>query len=254
MPYNLLLLPLLGGYIFITQWNRTRFNVMRIDGHRLLFQAATAGAVFLLSALLISTLCRWWGIGLSLDFYWHSSVPFDHSGKAAIAFLLGALLWKPLNYFTDKRKGIERAIQNQENPLELMLQKAMTGAHLVLLTVKNGKVYVGFVSDNFNPALPNQYLKLLLTTSGYRDSDTKKVTFTNDYSAVYEQLLSSEAELDPLVIEGFEIVIPIAEIQSVSFFAPNIYRKYFNLTVEEIALTTEDLPSANTPKSKLKSS
>lgn len=244
MPYNLLLLPLLGGYIFITQWNRTRFNVMRIDGHRLLFHAAAAGLFFLLSAVLISTLCRLWGIGLSLDSYWHASVPYDHSGKAALAFLMGALLWKPLNYFTDQDREISRAIQHQENPLELLLQKAVTGAHLVLLTVKNGKVYVGFVSDNFNPALPNQYLKLLLTTSGYRDSDTKKVTFTNDYSAVYEQLLNQEEEPDPLVIEGFEIVIPIAEIQSVSFFAPDIYRKYFNPPLEETPSATEELPSA----------
>ena len=241
MPYNLLLLPLLGGYIFITQWNRTRFSVMRIDGHRLLFQAATAGATFLLSAVFLSTLCRRLGIGWWLDAYWHASVPFDHSGKAAIAFLIGALLWLPLNYFTDRNSGIERAIQSQENPLELMLQKAVTGAHLVLLTVKNGKVYVGFVSDNFNPALPNQYVKLLLTTSGYRDNDTKKVTFTNDYTAVFEQLIN-EDEPDPLVIEGFEIVIPMAEIQSVSFFAPDIYRKYFNPPSEEI-ITPADVLS-----------
>jgi hypothetical protein len=248
MPYNLLLLPLLGGYIFITHWNRTRFNVMRIDGHRLLFHAATAGFFFLLSAVVITTLCRLWGIGLSLDSYWHAAVPYDHSGKATIAFLLGALLWKPLNYLTDQDKEIARAIQNQENPLELMLQKAVTGAHLVLLTVKNGKVYVGFVSDSFNPALPNQYLKLLLTTSGYRDSDTRKVTFTNDYTSVYEQLLNREEELDPSVIEGFEIVIPIAELQSVSFFAPDIYRNYFHPPVAETASATEE-PPATTPKS-----
>ena len=172
-----------------------------------------------------------------------------------MSFLMGATLWKLLNYFTDKGKGIERAIQNQENPLELMLQKAMAGAHLVLLTVKNGKVYVGFVSDNFNPALPNQYLKLLLTTSGYRDGDTKKVIFTNDYSAVFEQLLNNEGELDPLVLEGFEIVIPITEIQSVSFFAPDIYRNYFSHPIDVASPATEEPSSAQTPTpSTLKSS
>lgn len=238
MPFNLLLLPLLGGYIFITQWNRTRFSVMRIDGHRLLFQAAIAGAIFLLSAVFISTVCHQLKWGSFIEAEWHASIPFDHSGKAAIAFLLGAILWIPLNYFTDKETGIARAIQKQENPLELMLQKALAETHLILLTVKNSKVYVGFVSDSFNPALPNQYVKLLLTTSGYRDGDTKKVTFTNDYTSVLDQLANSEEEIDPLVAEGFEIVIPIAEIQSVSFFAPDIYRQYFNVVAENQEATT----------------
>lgn len=220
---------------------------MRIDGHRLLFQAATAGASFLLSAVLISALCRQWAWGLAIDAQWHKVVPFEHSGKAFIAFLIGAILWWPLNYFTDRAKEIERAIQNQENPLEMMLQKAIAGAYLVLLTVKNGKVYVGFVSDTLNPALPNQYLKLLLTTSGYRDSETKKVVFTNDYSAVYEQLLNNEKELDLLVIEGFEIVIPMTEIQSISFFAPDIYQTYFNPPIEETPFTTDETPEPISP-------
>jgi len=47
VPFNVLLLPLLGGYVFITYWNHTRFSARRYSGERLLIHAALAG-VFLL--------------------------------------------------------------------------------------------------------------------------------------------------------------------------------------------------------------
>jgi len=46
MPFNVLLLPLLGGYLFLTHWNRTRFDTKRYSGERLIFHAAVAGVVF----------------------------------------------------------------------------------------------------------------------------------------------------------------------------------------------------------------
>jgi hypothetical protein len=47
VPFNVLLLPLLGGYLFITHWNRTRFHTKRYSGERLIFHSAIAGVVFL---------------------------------------------------------------------------------------------------------------------------------------------------------------------------------------------------------------
>ena len=35
MPFDVLLLPLLGGYIFISNWNYTRFEAKRYSGQRL---------------------------------------------------------------------------------------------------------------------------------------------------------------------------------------------------------------------------
>lgn len=53
MPFNVLLLPLLGGYIFITKWNRTRFNTKRYSGERLIFHAPVAGVLFLAASLTV---------------------------------------------------------------------------------------------------------------------------------------------------------------------------------------------------------
>lgn len=54
MPFNVLLLPLLGGYIFITYWHRTRFSARRYTGERLLFHAALAGVIFLILSFWIT--------------------------------------------------------------------------------------------------------------------------------------------------------------------------------------------------------
>jgi hypothetical protein len=54
MPFNTLLLPLLGGFIFVNHWNPTRFDSRRYSGERLLLHSAIAGVIFLIIAFLIA--------------------------------------------------------------------------------------------------------------------------------------------------------------------------------------------------------
>jgi hypothetical protein len=53
MPFNVLLLPLPGGYILLTNCNRTRFNTRRYSGERLVFHAAAAGVLLLATSFLL---------------------------------------------------------------------------------------------------------------------------------------------------------------------------------------------------------
>ena len=53
MPYNLLLLPLLGGFLFFHLTHFFRFAAQRLDGYRLLFQSAIAGTFLSILARLI---------------------------------------------------------------------------------------------------------------------------------------------------------------------------------------------------------
>src|SRR5688500_8981224 len=98
MPFNVLLLPLLGGYIFISYWNRTRFDAKRYSGERLLLHSALAG-IFLLvvSFAVVSTIATNWPEAYD---WWRRLVPFDHSGTSLGALLLGITLWWPLNWLT----------------------------------------------------------------------------------------------------------------------------------------------------------
>lgn len=191
-------------------------------------------------------------------------MPLKHSGKATIAFLFGALLWKPLNligeiklfHFLSDEASIEREVQKKRNSLEVLLHQAMKSRSLVSVTVNNGKVYVGRVSVTFNPAFGMQAINLVLSRSGHRDTETQEMKLDVDYDKTHDDIkkdlqkrlvvrlvaamkdnpeandaellsgvsreISKEAE-----IRNYEIVIPIAEVQSVNIFDMEIYEKFF---------------------------
>jgi hypothetical protein len=125
MPFNVLLLPLLGGYIFITNWNRTRFDAKRHTGERLLFEAATAGLLFLLVAFVLVHLVT--AADPALHDRWAREVPFPYAGTSLLAFLLGAVAWFPANWFFRRDREARRVIQEWGDHLEVLFDRAIFG-------------------------------------------------------------------------------------------------------------------------------
>lgn len=110
MPFNVLLLPLLGGYVFISYWNHTRFDAKRYSGERLIFHAAIAGVAFLVLAFAITRLLILWKP--ELHAWWRQLVPFAYTGTSLLAFTLASFAWMPLNRFisdrdTEQGKAVE---------------------------------------------------------------------------------------------------------------------------------------------------
>jgi len=251
MPFNLLLLPLLGGFIFTRQWKRTRYYALRSDGYVLLFYAASCGALFLLAAAFVSYLVASIQTVGTFVAWWHRVVPIEHSGKAALAFVMSASLWYPLNWGQKDESQIDRVIQRKQDPLELLLRTAMGEHKLVLLSVKNGKLYVGYIISNLNPAFPMESLGMLPMMSGYRRSTKKTACFTTFYTSAYDKIEQeirdrlqkreiAEDEFDYSVLEAlndelddFQVVIPISEIQSAAIFKLETYDKYFRIEQEK---------------------
>src|SRR5260370_35147233 len=108
MPFNLLLLPLLGGLFFVRRCTRTRYYALLSEGYFLLFYCAVAGAVFLVIVAILTTsiiplldfLSRYGcvpsasvSLCQNIDYLWHVVSPFEHSGKAVLAGLIGAFAW-----------------------------------------------------------------------------------------------------------------------------------------------------------------
>lgn len=244
MPFNLLLLPLIGGYIFIHKWYRVKYYALRVDGHRLLFYAATAGAVFLFLSCFIIAFFESSQLLLSVNDIWHKIIPLENSGRAALAFLISVSIWKFLNIFFDYELEVQRVILDKRDPLEIMLRRALGEKKLVLFTVKNGKIYIGRIISNFNPAFPLEHITILPCMSGFRDTSTKKINITNYYTDIYEatkqaiieRSAGEEREISNSLIQsaikkelsskGFEIVIPRSEIQSASYFDEESYKEY----------------------------
>lgn len=225
MPYNVLLLPLIGGYVFITYWNPTRFNAKRYSGERLLIHAALAGLLFLaISYVFMQSVAAW-----RPDVYawWHARVPFPHTGTSLLALLMAAFLWWPLNLsFCRRPKYVRRAIEEWNDYLEILLRDVAEDTTQFAVTLRNGKVYIGFALRPFDPAYERRYIVILPTISGYRHTETHVLTFTTDYTAVYQQLIADNAKHAVDGFGDFEIIIPVAEIVSASRFDWDAYRKF----------------------------
>ncbi len=84
MPFNLLLLPLLGGYIFLLFFIPTRNFFLRQQGYHLIFFSAIAGIAFLFIAYTIT----YFGSKFLSTLYlqWHTFVPYKYLGTSLIAY------------------------------------------------------------------------------------------------------------------------------------------------------------------------
>lgn len=226
MPFNVLLLPLLGGYVFLRYWNRTHFSSRRYSGERLLFHAAIAGILFLAAAFVVTRFLNWAYPGVGL--WWRRMLPFPYSGTAFVALAIGGLLWIPLNWFSRSRvDAADRAIEEMGDYLETLLVRAIRRTKPVSATLKSGKTYIGFVVASIDPSVDRRFISLLPLQSGYRNGEHQLVINT-DYARVYERINEEsrpEPELDELM-KDFIIVLPVAEIQSVNIFDRDAYRLF----------------------------
>src|SRR6267142_4470624 len=180
MPFNLLLVPLLGGFVLSSLSNRFKFKSVRLDGYRLLLHSSLAGLFLLMAAELIVVIFRF-PLGW-LDSGFHQAVPYKGAGVTTLAFFLSFPFCLIANRFFKIDSEIDRVIDAKGDPLELILRESLKEAKPVLITVKNGKVYVGLVTSNSSPAVSVEFMKIFPVRSGYRNSETKTVEFTTDHS------------------------------------------------------------------------
>jgi len=213
MPYNLLLLPLMGGYLFLRYWNPTRYHALRAEKERLLLMAALPGLASIVLAFAIVKIleekfsCSAWPNTPCFPAWWRVNVPFPYLGTSLLAFSLGATVWAPWNLICKREVAINKVIENDRVAFEILLKKAQDEAKTVAVTMENGKIYIGFVTHLFNPAFPTRFIQLLPTKSGYRDEVKKTFEFTTpylealdsldrDFEAKAQKLIEVEQELE----------------------------------------------------------
>ena len=105
MPYNLLLLPLIGGFLFLHIAHYFRFGAQRLDGYRLLFQSAIAGIGLSALARMITLLVDLTPLGKHAEALWMMFSPFSYSGTSAFALLVGPIAALVINRFLTKSKS-----------------------------------------------------------------------------------------------------------------------------------------------------
>lgn len=216
MPFNILLLPLLGGFIFVRYWNRTKYHAIRADKERILLLASTAGVISLGLAFSVKSLTAWLFPCSSFPSFpcfptvWYRLIPFPYSAVSVFAFLLGAVLWIPLNkgiwtwvkglskptfwnpiaswfkrvFVTgwQDAEEVDKVIKGDGDPLDMLLRRAEKEYKTISATLKSGKIYVGFVSSTNPPTSQTRSVGIVPTKSGYRDPLTKQVHYEIYYS------------------------------------------------------------------------
>lgn len=110
----------------------------------------------------------------------------------------------------------------------MLLKDAMLDAKPVLLTMKSGKVYVGQVAVNFNPAYDVQSIKIIPILSGYRKPEDQVVVFNVDYFNLLTKLHDHDPSVSDRDKNDLGTVIPLEEIRSASIFSLPMYRQFFS--------------------------
>ena len=219
MPWNLLLLPLLGGFLFLHLTHFFRFAAQRLDGYRLLLYSAICGTVLVILARILVVVFSRTAPAVWAAPRWNAFAPFQYSETSVWALLLGPSLALLVNLFIDPIKAKDIEIRRHGTSLTKLLHQAERGHRLVSLTMATLKWYVGFVAESPNLAPQEEYFRILPIISGYRDKDTLRTHRT----VFYEDVLA-----DPSVDSNdFVLTLPLRDIKMAGLFDENVYDVYF---------------------------
>ena len=230
----LLLMPLLAGYWFTQSFALTQILSQRYDGyHRLWFTAGFA-VPFACFGRLITTLFAASPAGHHMEQLWFALFPpehFPYSGTAAASVLAGAaassvllawrsasrhrgsgLLSRVMGAMADPFEGYARAARILDDHLVGLLIETTRRKQFVLITLDNGKVYLGAIV-RFPALYPEQaYIGLLPVYSGFRGGDFR-IQWTVDYTPVWTR--RSDIALADLMV-----VVPTARIRTAQTYDP----------------------------------
>ena len=260
---DIFLPPLLGGFLFVSIWYPTRYWIQREQGYKIFFAASIAGLVFLFLATLTVEGVTRLSQGQALRAWWKALVSVEHSGKAALAFLYGPLAANLLNWmgrrFELGSKGQVKdwLVRHRQDALEMLLREAMGDQSPVLITLKNDKIYVGYVKVAINPAERIESIEVELMKSGFRDATDRRIVITTHYDDVVasewrsridqalNEILRDCPEVDEAdaiafaesavqsYVNDFRVVIVANELRSIGRFDMDMYEKYFAGTLAE---------------------
>lgn len=231
MNLGLFLLPVLGGYLFLTRAYFTRYGTIRDSGYHLFFRSAVAGLVLVLAAHLLLVL---------LDEHfplirecWKQYLPSEYDDTAILSLAFGFVLPFLFNLFRDREKEAQQTAEKRGSLIELLIADSRTRRKPIEVSLRSGKSYIGFVRgfsvEGGVIRRDESDVALLPIASGYRDNDTKELKITTYYAPVIQEWL---AENTPDTSgSDFEIVFPISEVVSARIFLPEAFPLFRQATV-----------------------
>ena len=232
MNLGLLLIPALDGYYLLSRSHVSRYWVARQSGYKLFFSAATAGVALLAAARLIVISLPSNGLP-AIAAAWRDYAPFEYAGTVTISAFLAVIVPLLANPFFDKNKRAIRAAIAHGDLTECLIQEAVdsNGRQLVEVSTKGSKCYIGLALESGVAAGGDADIAIVPLASGYRDSETRELRITTNYSPALQQ--------GHLEIGEFRVVIPLSEIASARHFDPDAYDLLRRVNRDEAGASAE---------------
>ncbi|MFM8568476.1 MAG: hypothetical protein ACKOB6_02585 [Candidatus Kapaibacterium sp.] len=203
MPFNLLLLPLLGGFVLATE----------------------------LHSFFVLAVVR--GLAPSMYLSFESSftsvlgTELRYAAEAMLSLLLSFPVTKLINRLYPEDRAIVSAIIEHNNAFEMLCLRSLDGGHPAMLTMRNDAVTIGWIREISSP-FESTHIPVIPIRSGHRRDDGS-VMFTTNYLEVYDRLSRVDGELDKArFIREFSrntTVLPKQEIIASTFY----YKDYERL-------------------------
>lgn len=233
---GLLLIPAVGGYLFLIRFNGTRDRVGRQSGYHVVFKAAVIGVVLFAAArLVVLSLNDWLPVVATL---WKKAIDIQYSGTATLSVLLGWLSPFVANVVSDRIGWRLRRTRTKTDEDRLAARREIareTGDHIGLVvdealrrstieaTLTSGKVYVGVpLARTFVARGEGGDLVLLPLYSGYRQKTTHDVKLTVNYAPV----LLDKRRQSKLDLRSFRVALRMDEIVTARPFDGGIYGQF----------------------------
>ena len=234
---DLLLLPLLGGYIFLITFTVTKFYHQRIERQRLIFNSLIASFFiaivgFAIDELLLKSCCL-----INLRSWLGSLSPIEYSGlnHSILFFLISYPISIFLNKILPTKTALTYVVERWGNQMErlfwLSLNHKNDEEKLLMLTTKSNKVYVAYINKISEP-IGDSFVTLIPNFSGYRSKETQELIITTDYLDILQKLVEDDktSEID----QKLGIVIPKSEILMVSKFDLGVFSDFNDDNIEEV--------------------
>jgi len=246
----LFLLSLTGGYFFCKTYYRTKWLVARFHGQRLLFESAFWGICLIIPPYVLHIIFEI--TNLSFHEKLHNYIPPEIS-ILLTSFFLGPIMglflnlsspvgnfflsnfFEPLVDMAEKEIGFKDIcsryiIEKYGDDLEKLFDKASILEAMVLLTMKNNKVYIGWAVEAPKPEKPdNIFMKILPAFSGYRCSDTLELVIKTQYIKTYEKIKNGALTHMNLNFDDFIKIIRVDEITSANIYENRLTEQEFHI-------------------------
>jgi hypothetical protein len=227
MPFNLLIFPLVGGYYFLVRSQFFRFIHQRIERQKLLLNSAIAGIGLILVSFVIKAL--WISLSPNSADFLKGILPLNapNAGTMILSFFLGIGLAELLNIKLDRTYWLVYAIKEIGSELEQLLEFSANNKELIQISLKNEKVYVGWVTTLPIPQ-HSSYIRFSPAVSGYRDKETKRITFTDSYIEAYDRYIKNGSVTDLTTLT--HLVIKMDEILTANRFNIDTYENFKDIS------------------------